>query len=89
MSETNYAVAPGEYLQEWMDEYGCTREQAAEQMSVYVHEVDRIVAGTEQVTDLVAVRLEYLTGIPRSIWERQEAQYRADLKRLAAVEVQS
>jgi len=50
---TNYAVAPGEYLEEWMDENGCTRKQAAEQMSVYVHEVDRILSGVQAITNLV------------------------------------
>ena len=28
--DSNYAVAPGEYLQEWLDEKETTQQQAAE-----------------------------------------------------------
>ena len=30
--EPNYAVAPGEYLQEWLEDSGTTQQQAADQL---------------------------------------------------------
>lgn len=82
MSDTNYAVAPGEYLEEWMDDHGKTREYVADRMVIEPGRVDRIINGTEQLTSYLRQQLHALTGIPERIWERQEAQYRADLKRL-------
>lgn len=82
MSETNYAVAPGEYLQEWMDEHGKTREYVADMMVIEPGRVDRILSGTEELTSYLTQQLHFVTGIPQRIWERQEALYRSDLKRL-------
>jgi HTH-type transcriptional regulator/antitoxin HigA len=74
MTETNYAVAPGEYLKEWLNEqHPLTRTTT---------QLSDIIEGTAPITTDIAAQLEHLTGIPTSSWLRHEATYRSDLERL-------
>ncbi len=82
MTETNYAVAPGEYLKEWRIEQGVSHRAAAELLGCsrwQLHEFDK---GLIPVTDDIAGRLENITGVPANSWLRYEAAYRTDLTRL-------
>lgn len=83
MTATNYAVAPGEYLGEWIDEQGLSQQRVAELMGCSRKQVNEIVNGRAPVTSDTAVRLERLVGIPVDSWLRYEAAYRADLARIA------
>ena len=80
---TNYAVAPGEYLGEWIDEQDLSQQRVAELMGCSRKQVNEIVNGRAPVTSDTAVRLERLTGIPTDSWLRYEAAYRADVARIA------
>lgn len=80
---TNYAVAPGEYLGEWIDEQDLSQQRVAELMGCSRKQVNEIVNGRAPVTSDTAVRLERLTGIPVDSWLRYEAAYRADVARIA------
>lgn len=82
MTATNYAVAPGEYLQEWIDEQGVPPQQVADRLGCSREQLAAIVAGHVPLTGDSATRLEYLTGIPAEAWLRYEAAYRADIARL-------
>ena len=79
---TNYAVAPGEYLQEWLEESAMTQQQLADRLGSSRKQVNEIVNGRAPVTSDTALRLERVTGIPADSWLRYEAAYRADLTRL-------
>lgn len=79
---TNYAVAPGEYLEEWIEDQGLSQQQVAERLGVSRKHVNEIVNGHAAVTQDMALRLERVVGIPAEAWLRYEAAYRADLARI-------
>lgn len=84
-AETDYAVPPGSWLEEWIDDRGLSRHDVAVTLgwsSVYI---EKVLDGRVSVTAGVAVPLERLTGIPAYTWLRYEAMYRADKGRLSKV----
>jgi addiction module HigA family antidote len=83
MTATNYAVAPGEYLEEWIDEQGLSQQRVADQLGCSRKQVNEIINGHAPVTNDTAIRLERVVGIPADSWLRYEAAYRADLARIA------
>lgn len=83
MTATNYAVAPGEYLEEWIDEQGLSQQRVAELLGSSRKQVNEIVNGRAPITSDTAMRLERVVGIPADAWLRYEAAYRADLARIA------
>ena len=83
MTATNYAVAPGEYLEEWIDEQGLSQQRVADLLGCSRKQVNEIVNGRAPVTNDTAIRLERVVGIPADSWLRYEAAYRADLARIS------
>lgn len=83
MTASNYAVAPGEYLEEWINEHGLSQQRVAEQLGCSRKQVNEIVNGHAPITGDTAFRLERVVGIPADSWLRYEAAYRADLARIA------
>jgi addiction module HigA family antidote len=83
MTATNYAVAPGEYLEEWINEHGLSQQRVAERLGCSRKQVNEIVNGRAPITSDTAFRLERVVGIPADSWLRYEAAYRADLARIA------
>lgn len=83
MTSTNYAVAPGEYLEEWIDDHGLSQQRVAEQLGSSRKQVNEIVNGRAPITSDTAMRLERVTKIPAEAWLKREALYRADLARIA------
>lgn len=83
MTATNYAVAPGEYLEEWIDEQGLSQQRVADLLGCSRKQVNELVNGRAPVSADTAMRLERVVGIPADSWLRYEAAYRADLTRIA------
>ncbi|KIA73363.1 HigA family addiction module antidote protein [Arthrobacter sp. MWB30] len=83
MTATNYAVAPGEYLEEWIEEQGLSQQHVAELLGCSRKLVNEIVNGRAPITNDTAIRLERVVGIPADSWLRYETAYRADIARLA------
>lgn len=83
MTATNYAVAPGEYLEEWIDDHGLSQHRVAEMLGSSRKQVNEIVNGRAPITSDTAMRLERVVGIPARTWLSYEALYRADLARIA------
>lgn len=83
MTTTNYAVAPGEYLEEWIDEQGLSQQRVAEMLGCSRKQINDIVHGRAPITQDTAMRLERVVGIPAVSWLRYEAAYRANLARIA------
>lgn len=81
--DTDYAVAPGEYLQEWLDENSESQGRLASRLGVSRKFVNDLVNGRARLSDEMAIRLGRATGIPANSWIRFESGYRADLARLA------
>lgn len=83
MTTTDYAVAPGEYLEEWIDDHGVSQQRVAEQLGSSRKHVNEIVNGRAPITSDTAIRLERVTGISSKAWLKYEALYRADLARIS------
>lgn len=83
MTTTNYAVAPGEYLEEWIEEQGLSQQHVADRLGCSRKQVNEIINGRAPITSETAMRLERVVGIPADSWLRYEAAFRADLARIA------
>ncbi|MEV4991570.1 HigA family addiction module antitoxin [Pseudarthrobacter sp. LMD1-1-1.1] len=81
MVKTTYAVAPGEFLAEWLEEQGMSQGELARRMDVSAKHVSSLINGGS-LTAETAVKLERVTGSSAQYWLRLEAQHRADLIRL-------
>ena len=83
----HYAVAPGEYLAEWMDESPLmTQALLAERLGVSRKLVNEIVNAKAPISPQIATRLELVTSIPAKAWLLYQAQYDADTSRNDAVD---
>lgn len=83
----NYAVAPGEYLAEWIEENPhVTQAQLAERVGVSRKLVNEILNAKAPISPAVATRLERVTSIPAKAWLLYQAQYDADRARFADVD---
>lgn len=81
MATSNYAVAPGEYLQEWIEDHGLTTTEVADRFGVERKLLDEVITGRAILTEGIATTLERIVGIPAKTWLRYEASYRVDLVR--------
>lgn len=70
---TGYAVAPGMYLQEWIEEASVTQQEAADRLGLSRKTVNGIIKGTQPVSQETAIKLERVTSTPRDAWLRFEA----------------
>ena len=82
MTATDYAVAPGAYLEEWIEEQGLSQQHAADMLGCSRKLVNEIINGRAPITTDTALRLERVVGIPADAWLRYEALYRADRARI-------
>lgn len=78
MTGFDYAVSPGDFIREWMDEHGVGVSEMARRLSVSDEIVTGLLSGDEPVTPQLAARLEHVTETPARLWERTEAIYRED-----------
>ena len=79
---TTYAVAPGYYLDEWLEENDVTQTQLAERLGFSRKHVNELVHGKTALTPAIALRLEQVTGVKASFWNTMEATFREDTARL-------
>lgn len=77
--EPDYAIPPGETLEETMEALGMTQQELAERTGLTVQTLNRIFKGEQPITYETANKLEYVTGYPASFWNNLEAQYREQL----------
>ncbi|KQY51557.1 HigA family addiction module antitoxin [Nocardioides sp. Root140] len=80
---TNYAVAPGAYLEEWIDENGLSQQRVADMLGCSRKQVNEIINARAPITADTAMRLERVVGIPADAWLRYEALHKADQARIA------
>ncbi len=79
----DYAVSPGDHIEEWLDDQGINAAELARRLDVTPKHVSELLSGKAPLSATVALGLERVTGIPARIWNRFEAGYREDLARLA------
>lgn len=81
----DWAVHPGEVLEQIMEDDALTIEEVARLMEVDVSDVKRLLAGSDtRLNQSTADKLESATGFPAYCWINLENQYREDMVRLAA-----
>lgn len=78
---TDYAVATGEFIQEWLDDHRMTAAELSRRTGFSRKHISMVLAGAPVSSDF-ANRLEMVTHVPASRWLALEGQYRADLERL-------
>jgi len=79
--EPDYAVPPGETLQETLDALGMTQVQLAGRTGLTPKTINLIIKGTAPITPATALQLERVLGTPASFWNNREVQYREALAR--------
>jgi len=76
------AIPPGATIREQLKARGMTQKEFAQRMNLSEKHISRLVNGDVELTPEVALRLEYVLGIPASFWNNLEAIYRERLKRI-------
>lgn len=79
----DYAVSPGDHIEEWLDDQDINAAELARRLDVTPKHVSELLSGKAPLSATVSLGLERVTGIPARIWNRFEAGYREDLARLA------
>ncbi len=80
--EPDYAVAPGETLRETMEALDMRQKELAIRTGLTVQSLIRIFKGEQPISYETANRLELAMGIPASMWNNLEAQYREQLAKI-------
>lgn len=81
--EPDYAVPPGETLQETIDALGMSQKELAVRTGLTPKTVNRIIKGTDPVTRVTAIKLQRATGVPANMWNTMEMHYRERLAQVA------
>lgn len=82
MVETNYAVPPGEYITEWLEENYVSHAELEFNLGVSASYVTELISGKIPISIEVATNLEKLTGIPVKSWVALDRQYWTDRARI-------
>jgi HTH-type transcriptional regulator / antitoxin HigA len=80
--EPDYAVSPGEVLQETIDALGMTQVDLAKRTGLSKKTINQIIRGHEPISCDTALRLERVTSVPARLWNNLEATFRERLARL-------
>jgi addiction module HigA family antidote len=80
--EPDYAVAPGETLRETMEALDMRQKELAIRTGLTVQSLIRIFKGEQPISYETANRLELAVGVPASMWNNLEAQYREQLAKI-------
>jgi len=80
--DPDYAVPPGETLREVIESLGMSCKELAIRTGLTEQSINRILKGSQPITYETANRLEFATGVPASMWNNLEAQYREQLARI-------
>jgi len=79
----DYAVPPGETLEEALEELGMSQSELARRTGRPEKTINEIIKGKAAITAETATQLERVTGIAARLWLRLESDYRAALVRQA------
>ncbi len=81
--EPDYAVPPGQTLQETIDALGIDQRELAQRTGLSPKHVNQVIKGVASLSQDTAIRLERVTGVPAKTWNALEANYREQQARLA------
>ena len=80
--EPDYAVAPAKLWRRRLSHWACLRPESALRTGLTEVSVNRIIKGGQPITAETANNLEAVTGVPASMWNNLEAQYREQLAKI-------
>lgn len=80
--QPDFAIPPGETLKEVMESLNMTQKELAIRTGLTVQSLNRIFKGSQPISYETANRLELTTGVPASMWNNLEAQYREQLAKI-------
>jgi addiction module HigA family antidote len=78
----DYAVPPGETLQETLDALGMSQAELARRMGRPIKTISEIINGKTAITPETAIQFERVLGVPATLWNNLERNYQAALARL-------
>jgi len=79
--EPDYAVPPGKTLLEVMESLNMTSKELHTRTGITGQSLNQITTGERPITHETANHLEIATGVPSSLWNNLEKQYRELLAR--------
>lgn len=77
----NFAVAPGEILEDHLEMKNVSHEDAARRLGMTARELRRLIKGETELTADLATRLEKAFDVPAFLWLNAERNYREWLAR--------
>lgn len=80
----DYAVPPGDTLQETIDALGLSQKELSERTGLADKTINQIIKGVAPITAETSLLLERVTGVTAGFWNNLEANYRERLARLQA-----
>lgn len=83
-SRTYIAIPPGMTIKEMLVERGMNQNEFAARMDLSEKHISRLINGEVQLTQDVALRLEYVLGVSASFWNSLESKYRETLTKVKA-----
>lgn len=84
--KTDYAVHPGSFLREWLDDNNKTQQELGDAAGLSRKHINELLSGTATLSPEVAAKLSLVTGYSIKFWLNAEAVFRADAARLALEE---
>lgn len=82
-TKTDYAVHPGSFLREWLDDNNKTQQELGDAAGLSRKHINELLSGTATLSPEVATKLSLVTGYSVKFWLNAEAVFRADVARLA------
>jgi HTH-type transcriptional regulator/antitoxin HigA len=82
----NYAISPGEVLDEHREAAGLTQAELSQRLGFSVKHVNRMLAGQEPVTPETALKLESVFGLNAGVWLGLEARHQEHVARKAELQ---
>ena len=82
----DFAVAPGETLRETLEQKGISQSELCVRTGLAEKTVSQIINGIAPISHETAEKLELVTGVPASFWNRRELAYREHQVRAECIE---
>lgn len=83
-SKKTIATPPGATIREQLEDRGMTQKEFALRMDMSEKHISKLINGEVRLTPDVALRLEYVLGIPAQFWTNLEAIYQEKCARVQA-----
>ena len=74
--EPDFAIPPGDTLQEIINHLGMSKKDLADRTGLAVQLINRILSGEQVITYETANKLELVTDVPSKFWNNLESNYR-------------